>query len=187
MTDFVEDYLTEHEDIIDELSTEDIYSIVTALSALRDRKGRLFILGVGGSAATASHAVNDFRKISAIETYTPTDNVAELTARTNDDGWHTAYVEWLRVSSLCANDIVMVVSVGGGGDNVSQPIVEAVSYAVEVGSQVLGIVGRDGGYTKQVADVCVLIPPLYTERVTAHTEGIASVVLHLITAHPALI
>ena len=186
MTDFVEDYFAEHIDIIDELSAEDIYSIVTALSALRDRKGRLFILGVGGSAATASHAVNDFRKITALECYTPTDNVAELTARTNDDGWHTAFKEWLVTSSLCDNDIVMVVSVGGGGENVSQPIVEAVSYAVEVGSQVLGIVGRDGGYTKQVADICLLIPPLYEETIVSHTEGIASVVLHLVTSHPAL-
>ena len=155
---------------------------------MRDAGGRLFILGVGGSAAHASHAVNDFRKICGFEAYTPTDNAAELTARINDDGWDSAFAEWLRGSRLSSNDAVLVFSVGGGSpaQNVSVNLVRALDLARDVGAVIVGIVGRDGGYTAQVADVCVLIPVASTDRITPHTEGLCAVVWHLLVSHPAL-
>ena len=143
---------------------------------------------MGGSAGTASHAVNDFRKICGIETYTPTDNVSELTARTNDEGFSTCFSEWLKISRLSEKDCLLILSVGGGNieKNISMNLVKSIDYANEVGAKILGIVGRDGGYTKQKANACVLIPVLNSDRITPHTEGLASVVLHLIVSHPLL-
>ena len=156
---------------------------------LRTRGGRLFILGVGGGAGHASHAVNDFRKIADIEAYAPTDNVSELTARINDDGWETVFVNWLKGSRLTSNDMILVFSVGGGdlARNVSPNLVRALEYAREIGALICGIVGRDGGYAAQVADVCVLIPVVNSETITPHTEAFQAVVWHLIVSHPALL
>jgi D-sedoheptulose 7-phosphate isomerase len=158
------------------------------LGAARDRGGRLFILGVGGSAANAAHAVNDFRKICDIEAYAPTDNVSELTARTNDEGWHTVFAEWLRGSRLTDRDAVLVLSVGGGNleKNVSPNLVEALKLAKERGATILGIVGKDGGYTAQVADACCIIPTVNPETVTPHQEAFQAVVWHLLVSHPRL-
>ena len=158
------------------------------LAQLRDRGGRLFCLGVGGSAANASHAVNDFRKITGIEAYAPTDNVSELTARTNDEGWASVFVEWLRGSRLRREDGVMVFSVGGGSleKNVSPNLVSALEYATSVGSMVLGIVGRDGGYTALVADACCIVPTVNPESVTPHSEAFQAVIWHLFVSHPKL-
>lgn len=186
MTSFTARYLTETSAILGILDSLEIEDIANELASVRGAGGRLFILGVGGSAATASHAVNDFRKIANIESYAPTDNVAELTARTNDDGWKSSFVEWLKVSRLCHNDAVLVLSVGGGSDYTSKNIVTALRYACSEGATILGIVGRDGGYTVGWADACLVIPPVYNERITPHTEGIASIVLHLLVSHPAL-
>jgi D-sedoheptulose 7-phosphate isomerase len=162
--------------------------MVARLVQVRQCSGRLFVLGVGGSAANASHAVNDFRKLAGIETYAPTDNVSELTARVNDEGWQTVFAAWLRVSHLQAKDAVLVFSVGGGSveRNVSPNIVAALDYGRSVGATLLGIVGRDGGYTARVADVCVLIPSVHPDRITPHTEAFQSVVWHLLVSHPAL-
>jgi D-sedoheptulose 7-phosphate isomerase len=179
-------YLAETVEILNSLNVADIDHIAGELSRIRLNGGRLFILGVGGSAATASHAVNDFRKLCKIETYAPTDNVAELTARINDDGWETSFVEWLRVSNIGHNDALMVLSVGGGTRRLSENIVAGVNYARSYNATVLGIVGRDGGHTAQRANVCVIVPPLYADHITPHTEGIASVILHLLVSHPSL-
>jgi len=161
---------------------------VALLVETRDRGGRLFILGVGGSAANASHAVNDFRKITEIEAYAPTDNVSELTARTNDEGWATAFEGWLRTSRLDARDLVLVLSVGGGdlARNVSPNLVHALRYAKQVGARVVGIVGRAGGYTAEVSDACVIVPTVSPDRVTPHAEAFQAVVWHLMVSHPAL-
>jgi D-sedoheptulose 7-phosphate isomerase len=158
------------------------------LVALREREGRLFILGVGGSAANSAHAVNDFRKLCGIETYAPTDNVSELTARTNDEGWHTVFSEWLKVSRAKARDAVLVFSVGGGNieKNVSPNIVAALQEAHRRGMKIFGIVGRDGGYTKQVGDVVVVIPTVDATRITPHAEAFQAVVWHCLVSHPAL-
>ena len=158
------------------------------LADARARGGRLFLLGVGGSAANCSHAVNDFRKICGFEAYAPTDNVSELTARTNDEGWASVFVEWLKVSRLTKNDCVFVFSVGGGNleKNVSPNLVSALQYAKEIGSTILGVVGRDGGYTAQVADACVIVPTVNPSNVTPHTEAFQAVVWHLLVSHPAL-
>jgi D-sedoheptulose 7-phosphate isomerase len=155
---------------------------------VRERGGRLFVLGVGGSAGHASHAVNDFRKLCGIEAYAPTDNVSELTARTNDEGWETTFEAWLRVSRLGGNDALLVFSVGGGDRerNVSVNLVRALDYGRSRGASLYGVVGRDGGYAARVADECVVIPPLFPDRVTAHTEGLCAVVWHLLVSHPAL-
>ena len=179
-------FLSETIAIINALDTNSIEKLAMELAALRKRKGRLFILGVGGSAAHASHAVNDFRKLCAIEAYAPTDNVSELTARTNDEGWETTFSEWLRISQLDESDALLVLSVGGGNleRNVSTNIVRAVQLARDVRAKVLGIVGRDGGYTARMADAAVVIPPLYSEHITPHTEGLAAVVWHLLVSHP---
>ena len=160
--------------------------MITTLKKVRDQKGRLFILGIGGGAGHASHAVNDFRKLASIEAYTPADNVSEMTARANDDGFHTIFSNWLIGSNLGKKDAVLVFSVGGGNaeKNVSANIVEALKYTKKTGAKVLGVVGRDGGYTKKVADACVLVPVVNPENVTPHTEGYQAVVWHLIVSHP---
>ena len=174
--------------ILEQLDQQAIEKMLARLVELRDRGGRLFILGVGGGAGHASHAVNDFRKIAGIEAYAPTDNVAELTARVNDDGWETSFVNWLRGSRLKANDMVFVFSVGGGDlqRNISPNLVRALQYAKAVGATICGIVGRDGGYTAQVADACVLIPVVHLETVTPHTESFQALVWHLLVSHPRL-
>jgi D-sedoheptulose 7-phosphate isomerase len=161
---------------------------VELLAAVRQRKGRLFILGVGGSAANASHAVNDFRKIAGLECYAPTDNVSELTARTNDEGWNTVFAEWLKGSRLNEQDALLIFSVGGGNleKNISANLVAALQLAKQRGASVLGIVGRDGGYTAQVADVTILIPTVDSANITPHTEAFQAVVWHLLVSHPKL-
>ena len=183
---FTSQYIDETHRILEALDTGVIENIVEELADIRGCGGRLFVIGVGGSAATASHAVNDFRKIARIEAYAPTDNVAELTARTNDQGWSSTFVEWLRVSRLNETDGVMVLSVGGGSETVSPNISQALRFSVRQGAGIYGIVGRDGGATALVADACLVIPPLFPEHVTPHTAGLASVVLHLLVSHPLL-
>src|SRR3954462_13083580 len=175
-------------DIVGRLDSAAIDRRAQALADARDKGGRLFILGVGGSAGHASHAVNDFRKICGIEAYTPTDNASELTARVNDEGWDTCFSEWLKVSRLRAGDGVLVFSVGGGNreKNVSVNLVRSLELAKERGARVFGIVGRDGGYTKQVADACVVVPTVASERITPHTEGFCAVIWHLLVSHPKL-
>jgi D-sedoheptulose 7-phosphate isomerase len=185
---FVDEFLREAKEIIDRLDRSEIESVALTLAKARAGGGRLFILGVGGSAANASHAVNDFRKICGFEAYAPTDNVSELTARTNDDGWATVFVEWLKTSRLTPQDALLVFSVGGGNleENVSPNLVRALQFAKEIGSPITGIVGRDGGYTKQVADACVVIPTVNATNVTPHSEAFQGVVWHLLVTHPAL-
>jgi D-sedoheptulose 7-phosphate isomerase len=185
---YVQSYLREAEAICTKLSQTEIERIVAGLIQLRADGGRLFILGVGGSAANASHAVNDFRKIADIESYTPTDNVSELTARINDDGWDQSYVRWLMGSRLRRGDAVLVFSVGGGDAErrVSNNLVESLRLAREVGAKIYGIVGRDGGFTAKVADTCVIVPTVNPRTVTPHTEAFQAVVWHLIVSHPAL-
>ena len=177
---YVENYLKETIKIAETVSQEEIAKAVEILRDIKAKEGRLFILGVGGSAANASHAVNDFRKIGGIETYAPTDNVSELTARTNDEGWDTTFTEWLKTSHISANDAVMVFSVGGGSETTSQNIVKALKLAKEKGSKVLSIVSRSGGYSREVSDACVLIPVVSDERITPHAEGWQGVIWHLI-------
>ncbi len=187
-TQFVEDFLHESRAVVDGLDAAAIEAVAAKLGSVRDRGGRLFILGVGGSAGNASHAVNDFRKLAGFEAYAPTDNVSELTARINDEGWPTVFVEWLRVSRLRADDALLVFSVGGGDleRNVSPNLVRALQYAREVGATITGIVGRDGGYTARVADACVIIPTVNPAHVTPHSEAFQAVVWHLLVTHPAL-
>ncbi len=185
---FTQQYLAEAGQVIQQLDRQAIDRIVALLAETRARGGRLFILGVGGSAANASHAVNDFRKIVGLEAYTPTDNVSELTARTNDEGWASVFEGWLRVSRLRADDLVLVFSVGGGDveKNVSPNLVAALQYAKSVGARVIGVVGRNGGYTAQVADACVIIPTVNSAHVTPHTEAFQAVIWHLLVSHPDL-
>lgn len=165
-----------------------IDQVAAGLARVRDGGGRLFILGVGGSAGHASHAVNDFRKICAFEAYTPTDNVSELTARVNDEGWETSFSAWLEVSRLSPADALLIFSVGGGSKkkNVSVNLVRALELAKTVGAAVFGIVGKDGGYTAEVAEACVVIPTVSPDRITPHTEGLCAVVWHLLVSHPTL-
>ena len=179
-TSYIDRYMEETMEIVNTIDRNEIAKGVEILKKLRDDGGRLFILGVGGSAANASHAVNDFRKIGGIETYAPTDNVSELTARTNDEGWDTTFTEWLKISHISENDAVMVFSVGGGSETTSQNIVKALKLAKEKGARVLSIVSRTGGYSKEVSDACVLIPVVADERITPHAEGWQGVVWHLI-------
>ena len=188
MNSFTKTYLDETVAILSKLDAASVESMAEGLASVRDGGGRLFILGVGGSAGHAGHAVNDFRKICGFEAYAPTDNVSELTARVNDEGWDTCFVEWLRGSRLRAADGVLVFSVGGGNreKNVSVNLVRSLELAREVGAKVFGVVGRDGGYTKRVADACVVVPTIAAERVTPHTEGLCAVVWHLLVSHPAL-
>ncbi len=185
---FSQDFLKETIEAVSRIDTAVVDRMAAGLGAVRDRGGRLFILGVGGSAGHASHAVNDFRKICGFEAYTPTDNVSELTARINDDGWEGCLVEWLKGSRLRESDALLIFSVGGGNveKNVSVNLVRAIDEARKVGARVFGIVGKDGGYTKQSADECVLIPVVSNERITPHTEGLCAVVWHLLVSHPAL-
>jgi len=184
--DHINLYLDETRQIAEKLDRDEINKMIGVLKEVRDNKGRLFILGVGGGAGHASHAVNDFRKLANIEAYTPVDNVSEITARTNDDGWHTIFSNWLLGSNLAPKDAILVFSVGGGNaeKNVSPNIVEALKFAKEIGAKVLGVVGRDGGYTKQVADACVVVPVINPDNVTPHTEAFQAVVWHLIVSHP---
>lgn len=181
-------HLEEAVSIITKLDGEAIESMVAALVDLRSRGGRLFFLGVGGSAGNCSHAVNDFRKIVGIEAYTPTDNVSELTARTNDEGWETTFIEWLRTSRLSSRDALFVMSVGGGNleKNISPNLVRALEYAKVVGANVFGIVGRDGGFTARVGDHVIIVPTVNTENVTPHAESFQGVIWHLLVSHPAL-
>jgi D-sedoheptulose 7-phosphate isomerase len=185
---FSEGFLAETARIVQGLSAADIERTAGLLAAVRERGGRLFILGVGGSAGSASHAVNDFRKLCGIEAYCPTDNVSELTARTNDEGWETVFAEWLKGSRLGPADGVLVFSVGGGDleRNVSANLVRAVELAKSVGATILGVVGRDGGHTAKAADACVIIPTVNPAHVTPHTEAFHGVVWHLLVTHPAL-
>jgi len=185
---FTQQFLDEAGQIIKKIDTQAVDRLVALLAATRAAGGRLFILGVGGSAGNASHAVNDFRKITGIEAYAPTDNVSELTARTNDEGWSTVFERWLRVSRLRTDDMVLVFSVGGGNleKQVSPNLVEALKYARSVGAKIGGIVGRDGGYTAQVADACVLIPVVNAAHITPHSEAFQAVVWHLLVSHPDL-
>ena len=185
---FTTQYLEETQKIVAQLNDGAIEKAVDELAAVRERGGRLFILGVGGSAANASHAVNDFRKICGFEAYAPTDNVSELTARTNDEGWATVFSEWLKGSRLNAKDGLLIFSVGGGNleKNVSPNLVSAIQIARQVGASVIGIVGRDGGFTAKEATACVIIPTVNTEHVTPHSEAFQAVVWHLFVSHPKL-
>ncbi len=185
---FSQQFLSEVQEIARQVDTEALERMAAILAQIRNEEGRLFILGVGGSAANASHAVNDFRKIVGLETYAPTDNVSELTARTNDEGWATIFDQWLRVSRLKNRDGLLVLSVGGGNleKQVSPNLVTALQYARSVGAKILGIVGRDGGYTAKAADVCVLIPAVNASHITPHSEAFQAIIWHLLVSHPVL-
>jgi D-sedoheptulose 7-phosphate isomerase len=188
MPTFSEQYLDETIDIVSQLDRDSIEQVASGLAAARDRGGRLFILGVGGSAGHAGHAVNDFRKLCGFEAYAPTDNVSELTARTNDEGWDTTFSAWLRGCRIGSSDAVLVFSVGGGDRerSISSNIVGALEVAGEVGASRFGIVGRDGGFTAKVADACIVVPPLVADHITPHTEGLCAVLWHLLVSHPSL-
>jgi len=185
---FSQDFFAEVQKITAALDTNVTERIAGILADIRSQQGRLFVLGVGGSAANASHAANDFRKITGIETYAPTDNVSELTARTNDEGWSTVFESWLRVSRLQPRDGILILSVGGGNleEQVSPNLVRALQYAKSVGSKIMGIVGRDGGYTAKVADACVIVPTVNPVHVTPHSEAFQAVIWHLLVSHPSL-
>jgi D-sedoheptulose 7-phosphate isomerase len=186
--DFTRAYFDAAKEVIDRIDQQKVNDLVTLLLRTREADGRLFVLGVGGGAANASHAVNDFRKLAGMEAYAPTDNVSELTARTNDDGWETVFVEWLRGSRLRKEDMIFVFSVGGGSleKNISANLVRALQYAKELGARIGGVVGRDGGFTARVADACVVVPPVNAEMVTPLSEAFQAVVWHLIVSHPDL-
>jgi len=185
---YARQHLDEAKRVIDGVDPAAIEQVVDLLHAVRERGGRLFFLGVGGSAANCSHAVNDFRKIAGFEAYAPTDNVSELTARTNDEGWASVFVEWLRGSRLRKDDCVFVFSVGGGNldKNISPNLVHALQLARQVGAGIAGVVGRDGGYTRQVADACVVIPTINADNITPHAEAFQAVIWHLLVSHPKL-
>ena len=185
---YIDSYLSEVDKITNSIDRDAIEKSVRVLLEIKENEGRVFMLGVGGGAGNASHAVNDFRKIAGIESYAPTDNVSELTARVNDDGWDSAFVNWLKGSRLNSNDCVFVFSVGGGNTqkNISNNLVQALKFAEEVGSKIVGIVGRDGGYTAKAADAAVIIPVVNPETITPHTEAFQAVVWHLMVSHPAL-
>ena len=185
---FINEYFKEIERIIADIDKTEIKKMIDILQSLRKNRGRLFFIGVGGGAGHASHAVNDFRKICGIESYAPTDNVSELTARINDDGWETSYVNWLKGSNLGSNDSLFIFSVGGGSveNNISINIVKSIKYAKEMHTRVMGVVGRNGGYTADVADACVIIPPVNEMTITPHTEAFQAVVWHLLVSHPEL-
>ena len=181
-------HLSEVNNIIKKIDTKRIENMVDLISNVRKQKGRIFFLGVGGSAGNCSHAVNDFRKIIGIESYAPTDNVSELTARANDEGWDSIFSEWLKVSNLSSKDLIFVFSVGGGSieKNISPNIVAALKYGKSVGSKLIGVVGRDGGYTSKVADVCLIVPTVNEKTITPHTEAFQAIIWHLIVSHPKL-
>ena len=188
MPKFSSSHLNEALQIIKKIDCDEIEKIVEIISICQKNKSRIFFIGVGGSAGNCSHAVNDFRKILGIESYAPTDNVSELTARINDDGWQSVFKEWFKVSNLRSDDLIFVFSVGGGSieKNISANIVEALIYAKDIGSKIVGIVGRDGGYTKIVADACVVIPIINEQSITPHTEAFQAVIWHLLVSHPML-
>ena len=179
-------YLNESKQIIDKLDKKMIQKAVDIIVNIRKKKGRIFFIGVGGGAANSTHAVNDFRKIAGIESYTPTDNVSELTARANDNGWDSIFVEYLKTSRLNKNDMVFVFSVGGGNQekNISMNIVQALKYAKKIGCKICGVIGRDDGYTKKVANACIVIPIMGKDTVTPHTEAFQGVIWHLLVSHP---
>lgn len=185
---YSQQHINETIDILNKLDVEAIEQIADILAGIKKDGGRIFFLGVGGSASNCSHAVNDFRKIVGIESYTPTDNVSELTARTNDDGWATVFAEWLKTSRVASKDAVFVFSVGGGNlnKNISPNLVEAIKYAKAVGAKVIGVVGRDDGYAAQKADACVIVPTVNLENITPHSETFQAVVWHLLASHPKL-
>ncbi len=185
---FSKQYLNEAKTILDQIDVDQIEAMTVLLVNLRNQKGRLFLVGVGGGAGHASHAVNDFRKIAGIESYSPSDNVSELTARTNDEGWETTYAAWLKVSNLSAKDMLFVFSVGGGDAerNISANIVNALKLAKETGCKIIGVVGRDGGYTAKVADACVIVPTVNKDYITPHTESFQALVWHLLVSDPRL-
>lgn len=185
---YAQQHLNEAVEIIKKMDVTAIEKMADLLAAVKTEGGRIFFLGVGGSAGNCSHAVNDFRKIVGIESYAPTDNVSELTARTNDEGWATIFVEWLKTSKLTAKDTLFIFSVGGGNleKNISPNLVEALKFAKSVGAKVTGVVGRDGGYTAQVADACVIVPTVNSETITPHSEAFQAVVWHLLVSHPKL-
>ncbi|MCK1737091.1 SIS domain-containing protein [Bradyrhizobium sp. 138] len=181
-------YMRESADIIAKMDVAPVEKMADLLATVKAEGGRIFFLGVGGSAGNCGHAVNDFRKIVGIESYAPTDNVSELTARTNDEGWATIFAEWLKVSKLRANDAIFVFSVGGGNleKNISPNLVTALKLAKSVGTKIMGVVGRDGGYTATVADACVIVPTVNPDNVTPHSEAFQAVVWHLLVSHPKL-
>jgi D-sedoheptulose 7-phosphate isomerase len=185
---YAEQHMRETVQIIERMDLTPIETMADLIAQVRSEDGRIFFLGVGGSAGNCSHAVNDFRKIAGIEFYAPTDNVSELTARTNDEGWPTVFVEWLKISKLNSKDAVFVFSVGGGNleKNISPNLVLALQHAKAVGSKILGVVGRDGGYTAAVADACVIVPTVNADNVTPHSEAFQAVVWHLLVSHPKL-
>src|SRR5258708_30426909 len=185
---YAEQHMRESIQIIEKMDVAPIEKMADLLAQVKADGGRIFFLGVGGSAGNCSHAVNDFRKIVGIESYAPTDNVSELTARTNDEGWATIFVEWLKTSRLTAKDAIFVFSVGGGNleKNISPNLVEALKYAKTIGSAITGVVGRDGGYTAQVADVCLIVPVVNADTITPHSEAFQAVVWHLLVSHPRL-
>jgi D-sedoheptulose 7-phosphate isomerase len=185
---YTQTHLKEVIEITEKLDASSIEKMVSLLKDIREKQGRLFFLGVGGSAGNAAHAVNDFRKMVGIEAYAPTDNVSELTARINDDGWNSAFANWLKVSRLSQNDGLFIFSVGGGNaeKNVSMNLVEALKYGKQAGCKILGIVGRDGGYTAKTADACVIVPTVNPVNVTPHSEAFQAVIWHLIVSHPDL-
>ena len=186
---FSKQYLEECIEICNAINPDEIEKIADLINSIRSTNGRIFFLGVGGGAGHASHAVNDFRKICNIESYAPTDNVSELTARVNDDGWDTSYVNWLRGSHLSDKDLLFVFSVGGGNleKNISVNILKSLQLAQEIGSKICGVVGRDGGYTKKVADICIIVPTVNENNITPHTEAFQAVIWHLLVAHPLLL
>lgn len=181
-------HLQEASEIIKKLDENIIEKMVDLVSEIKNKGGRIFFLGVGGSAGNCSHAVNDFRKIVGIECYAPTDNVSELTARTNDEGWSTVFAEWLKISKLCNKDLLFIFSVGGGNleKNISPNLVEAIKYGQSVGSKITGIVGRDGGFTAKASKICVIIPTVNKETITPHSEAFQAVIWHLLVSHPKL-
>jgi D-sedoheptulose 7-phosphate isomerase len=185
---FARDYLREVADVAARVDAAEVERIADLLVSVRERGGRVFVLGVGGSAANASHAAADFRKLAGLEAYAPTDNVAELTARVNDEGWETVFAEWLRTSRLAPTDLVLVFSVGGGDleRNISPNLVRAVEHARAAGARIAGIVGRDGGYTARVADACVVVPSVNPDTLTPHAEAFQGVIWHLLVSHPAV-
>ena len=186
---FSKDYLNECIEICNKIDSQEIEKMASLINSIRENKGRIFFLGVGGGAGHASHAVNDFRKICSIESYAPTDNVSELTARVNDDGWDTSYVNWLKGSQLCEKDLLFVFSVGGGNleKNISVNILKSLQLGQDRGAKICGVVGRDGGYTAQVADACIVVPTVNEANITPHTEAFQAVVWHLLVAHPMLL
>ena len=185
---YAEKHINEAMDILKQIKTDDIEKMAELLVKVKQEDGRVFFLGVGGSAGNCSHAVNDFRKIVGIESYAPTDNVSELTARTNDEGWETVFVEWLKTSKLSKKDALFILSVGGGNieKNISPNLVKAIQHAKTIGAKVTGVVGRDGGFTAQVADACLIVPTVNSETITPHSEAFQAVIWHLLVSHPNL-